>query len=165
MELLEMRDRHLRSTEVPRELPVDVPESFVGVVKTTPRYPPPHLPSNQSTIVSNGNNRSSGQSLESEKMKRYGEEVRQKRSQEEFLRSSLRGSKTLQQLESRRLRKSSVDAIDSSAPIHSMVNPAFEPDFESQEPRKGSYTLVIPLTSREVCSLVITLKREDDVFL
>jgi hypothetical protein len=151
MELLEMRDRHhLRSSEVPRELPVDVPDSFVGVVKTTPRYPPPHLPSNQTTsIVSNGN-RSSGQSLESEKMKRYGEEVRHKRSQEEFLRSSLRGSKTLQQLEQRRPRKSSVDAIDSSsAPIHSMVNPAFEPDFDSssQEQSKGSYFLFLTTIS------------------
>ena len=131
MELVEMRDRssssgmmmHGNISKIAvehRELPVDVPDSFVGVVKTTPRYPPPH-PS------SSVHPRSSGQSLESDKLRRYAEEVRQKRSQEEMLRSSLRGSSTLQQLEQRRQRKSSLDVVD-TIPSHSMINPAFEPD-------------------------------------
>ena len=123
-----------------RELPVDVPDSFVGVVKTTPRYPPPApLSSTRSTSSTSA---TAGKALppqESEKARKYAEEVRLK--EEELLRSSLRGSKKLQQLEQQqhqqqKRRKGSADAADgppssSSFPSHSLINPAFEPDFDN----------------------------------
>ncbi|XP_039232818.1 uncharacterized protein LOC6525332 isoform X12 [Drosophila yakuba] len=37
-----------------RELPVDVPDSFIEMVKTTPRYPPPAHLSSRGSLLSNG---------------------------------------------------------------------------------------------------------------
>ncbi|EDW38765.1 GL13193 [Drosophila persimilis] len=37
-----------------RELPVDVPDSFIEIVKTPPRYPPPAHLSSRGSLLSNG---------------------------------------------------------------------------------------------------------------
>ncbi|XP_017488927.1 PREDICTED: phosphatidylinositol 3-kinase 2-like isoform X2 [Rhagoletis zephyria] len=47
-----------------RELPVDVPDSFIEIVKTPPRYPPPpHLSSLSSQISSNSSNSTANTTL------------------------------------------------------------------------------------------------------
>ncbi|KAK4336829.1 hypothetical protein RND71_043649 [Anisodus tanguticus] len=85
-----------------RERAVDVPESFIAVVKQAPRYPPPQ--SDQKFISKkefnkpnfnyqniNINNNKVG--YEPERLLKYSEEIeRRKKSQEEFLRTSLRSS-------------------------------------------------------------------------
>ncbi|KAJ6222221.1 hypothetical protein RDWZM_000766 [Blomia tropicalis] len=118
MELVELNSPH-NNYSIHRELPVDVPDSFVGVVKQTPRYPPPHPPPQPpqrfSTLEHQQlalNNR-----INSEKIRKYSDEIYHKKEEEEFLRSSIRGSKKLQQLIER----------NHAEP---MVNIAFEPDDE-----------------------------------
>lgn len=165
-----------------RELPVDVPDSFVGVVKQAPRYPPPPpvtpsgtLTSTDSSIASSrtkvsttGSNRSDAtvtkiqssshhhahpKMLSSStpsssmaqhplvmdkgghqqgKVKKTMDEMTRKRSEEEqFLRSSLRGSKKLQSLEAAQQQKQqklpspsrSFDVVD-----YGGINPAFQSD-------------------------------------
>ncbi|CAG2122016.1 unnamed protein product, partial [Medioppia subpectinata] len=115
MELVELSASHSLSpnrqtTGGHRELPVDVPESFVGVVKQTPRYPPPHPPPAPPQ-------RTSSQAPQNEKIRKYSEEISQKKAEEEFLRSSLRGSKKLQQLEHNKPKE-----------LEPVVNNAFEAD-------------------------------------
>lgn len=154
MELVELSDRPDRNiTKIAiehRELPVDVPDSFVGVVKTTPRYPPPApLSSTRSmtstspatTTVTSVTKTTPSSSSDGDRVRKYAEDVRNKKSEEELLRSSLRGSKKLQQLEHQQLkkRKGSADVVDSVSqstgfPAHSLVNPAFEPDFDNNIP-------------------------------
>lgn len=110
MELVELNSSH----NYHRELPVDVPDSFVGVVKQTPRYPPPHPPPQPPTRFDSA----SGRGVTEEKLRKYSEEIYKKKDEEEFLRSSIRRSKKLQQLESSRNQ------------MEPMVNIAFEPDDE-----------------------------------
>ncbi|RWS06301.1 MAGUK p55 subfamily member 5-like protein [Dinothrombium tinctorium] len=127
MELVELNTRNLtpgRQKTQHRELPVDVPESFIGVVKQTPRYPPP--PQLKPTVTQ----------PEPEKLKKYNEEVNRKKAEEEFLRSSLRGSKKLQQLEQKEGKKEQNVSQD----LHSIVNDAFVADDEVSEDNK-----VLPL--------------------
>lgn len=77
--------------------------------------------------------------LEEDGRLRRTEDGRSRRTEEELLRSSLRGSKKLQQLEhehQQKRRKGSADVVDasqlsSSYSSHSQINPAFEPDFDS----------------------------------
>uniref|UniRef100_A0A6B0VGU3 Putative calcium/calmodulin-dependent serine protein kinase/membrane-associated guanylate kinase n=3 Tax=Ixodes ricinus TaxID=34613 RepID=A0A6B0VGU3_IXORI len=83
-----------------REMAVDVPESFVAVAKTAPRYPPPPRPQGSPRL--NGA-APTGEQLE--RIRKYQEEIRQRKEEEEriaqeqeFLRSSLRGSKKLRAL-------------------------------------------------------------------
>jgi hypothetical protein len=113
MELVELSASHnLTPNRQPhRELPVDVPDSFVGVVKQTPRYPPPHPPPQPPQ-------RNTSQAPPSDKIRKYSEEINRKKAEEEFLRSSLRGSKKLQQLEQ---KQSQLD-------FEPVVNDAFEAD-------------------------------------
>lgn len=83
------------------------------MIKQTPRYPPPQPPVRTTTKIS-----SQPPNPESEKLKKYSEDISRKKSEEEFLRSSLRGSKKLQQLEQK-------EHVQELQPV---VNPAFEPD-------------------------------------
>ncbi|XP_075723369.1 MAGUK p55 family member stardust isoform X3 [Rhipicephalus microplus] len=85
-----------------REMAVDVPESFVAVAKTAPRYPPPPRPQGSPRL--NGSAAPTGDQLE--RIRKYQEELRLRKEEEErlaqeqeFLRSSLRGSKKLRALE------------------------------------------------------------------
>ena len=139
-----------------RELPVDVPDSFVGVIKQAPRYPPPppvHTP--VGTLTSTGSvpsrkgssgttgssaNRSDASKVqpavhpkavlssspppvEREKVNKYSDDMSRKRSEDQFLRSSLRGSKKLQALEQQKMPPSDVVDYPSGG-----INPAFESD-------------------------------------
>lgn len=111
MELVELNSLNQQHHQ---ERAVDVPESFIAVVKQAPRYPPPacHQPKNSLNRFDRTDNRMnlSNEKLrlnynqnininnnkvgyEPEKLLRYSEEIeRKKKSQEEFLRSSLRSS-------------------------------------------------------------------------
>lgn len=121
MELVELNNAH--NFAMHRELPVDVPDTFVGVVKQTPRYPPPQPPQRFTTLeqqqqqhsnqIANNNNR-----MNNEKLRKYSDEIFRKKEEDEFLRSSLRSSKKLQQLQERGV---------GGEPV---VNIAFEPDEE-----------------------------------
>ncbi len=92
-----------------------------GVVKQTPRYPPPHPPPQPPQ-------RNSSQAPPSDKIRKYSEEINRKKAEEEFLRSSLRGSKKLQQLEQ---KQSQLD-------FEAVVNNAFEADDDDDlEANKG----------------------------
>lgn len=145
-----------------RELPVDVPDSFVGVIKQAPRYPPPppvHTPvgtltsrgsvpsrkGSSSTTGSSANRSdaskvhtkavsSSSPPIEREKMKKYSDDVSRKRSEEQFLRSSLRGSKKLQQLQQQKIPPP--DAVDFSSPAPEFSSAAV--DFSSGAPQFSS---------------------------
>ena len=110
MELVELNSLNQQH----QERAVDVPESFIAVVKQAPRYPPPACHQQKNTLSRldrtdnrmnlsneklrlnynqniNINNNKVG--YEPEKLLRYSEEIeRRKKSQEEFLRSSLRSS-------------------------------------------------------------------------
>ncbi|XP_074601259.1 MAGUK p55 family member stardust [Brevipalpus obovatus] len=104
MELVELNTKNLSSGRVyHREVPVDVPESFVGVVKQHPRYPPPTSSnpnaSNTNTTSKKAKSAAVPSKAITEKLRKYSEEINKKKAGEEFLRSSLRGSKKLQQLE------------------------------------------------------------------
>lgn len=123
MELVELNTHNIRGQSQHRELPVDVPESFVGVIKQTPRYPPPQ-PQQRTTIPLQP---------EDDKLKKYSDEVNRKKAEEEFLRSSLRGSKKLQQLEQR--RKGQQDQHDDD--LQPAINNAFEPDDEDDQSSEG----------------------------
>lgn len=111
MELVELNSLNQQH----QERAVDVPESFIAVVKQAPRYPPPachqqkntlgrdrtdnrmnlsneklRMNYNQNFSINNNNNRVG---YEPEKLLRYSQEIdRKKKSHEEFLRSSLRSS-------------------------------------------------------------------------
>lgn len=100
-----------------REMAVDVPESFVAVAKTAPRYPPPPRPQGSPRL--NGSAAPTGDQLE--RIRKYQEELRLRKEEEEriaqeqeFLRSSLRGSKKLR-------------ALEQNAP-EGILNAAFETD-------------------------------------
>ena len=111
MELVELNSLNQQH----QERAVDVPESFIAVVKQAPRYPPPACHQQKNTLgrldrtdnrmnlsneklrlnynqnISINNNNKVG--YEPEKLLRYSEEIeRKKKSHEEFLRSSLRSS-------------------------------------------------------------------------
>jgi len=128
MELVELNTSHNLSPnrQTHRELPVDVPESFVGVVKHTPRYPPPPQPPPQPP------QRTSSQAPQTDKIRKYAEEVNNKKAEEEFLRSSLRGSKKLQQLEQNRTKglepvvNNAFEADDDDNGLHSEANKGIE---------------------------------------
>ena len=83
---------------------------IVGVVKQTPRYPPPQPPPQPPQ-------RTSSQAPQNDKIRKYAEEVNSKKAEEEFLRSSLRGSKKLHQLEQNKAKE-----------LEPVVNNAFEGD-------------------------------------
>lgn len=107
-----------------REMPIDVPDSFVGVVKQQPRYPPPAPAPTARTVGS------SMAPPEPDKMRKYQEEASEKSKKnkdDELLRSSLRGSKKLQQLAKK--RPSLQDERDD---MQSAINDAFVPDDEGQ---------------------------------
>ncbi|XP_067138667.1 protein PALS1 isoform X1 [Centruroides vittatus] len=123
-----------------REMAVDVPDSFVAVAKAPPRYPPPK-PANSPIRTSpvedcaksealNGRLPKQGSEMELKKLdnteehlgriRKYQEDIRKRKEEEEriakeeeFLRSSLRGSKKLQ-------------ALESKPPRTGIVNTAFE---------------------------------------
>lgn len=108
MELVELNSLNQQH----QERAVDVPESFIAVVKQAPRYPPPACQKSTLSRLDRTDNRMnlSNEKLrlnynqnininnnkvgyEPEKLLRYSEEIeRKKKSQEEFLRSSLRSS-------------------------------------------------------------------------
>jgi hypothetical protein len=96
-----------------------------GVVKQTPRYPPPHPPPAPPQ-------RTSSQAPQNEKIRKYSEEINNKKAEEEFLRSSLRGSKKLQQLEHNKTKE-----------LEPVVNNAFEadddddPQLDAEDDNKG----------------------------
>lgn len=95
-----------------REMAVDVPESFVARVKTPPRYPPPHRVANHlppssaprvETVFSGGRsaNQQSDRIRKQQEEARRDREMRERRGREnDLLRSSLRDSERLRQLES-----------------------------------------------------------------
>ena len=95
---------------------------IIGVVKQTPRYPPPQPPPQPPV-------RTSSQAPQNDKIRKYSEEVSNKKAEEEFLRSSLRGSKKLQQLEQNKTKE-----------LEPVVNNAFEADDDEElnsEANKG----------------------------
>lgn len=140
-----------------REMPIDVPDSFVGVVKTAPRYPPPASMRSSSlsqsgqsqsihssnvsqgmsaaTAGSAGSSSTAGSTVvDMDRIRKYSEDVRTKRSEDEFLRSSLRGSKKLLQLEhkgsqqqSSSSQKQHQNQVSSGGNI-ARINAAYEPD-------------------------------------
>lgn len=127
-----------------RETAIDVPESFVGVVKQAPRYPPP--PQMQVDATGNAysrhhhshiNNNSQKIGYEpSSRLSQYSSELqsRKKSSDAELLRCSLRGSKKLQQLvhhsgSFRTHFTTNNNCISDLHDLHSaLINPAFESD-------------------------------------
>ncbi|XP_064484549.1 protein PALS1-like isoform X2 [Ornithodoros turicata] len=103
-----------------REMAVDVPDSFVGVAKTAPRYPPPRpsvpppkpsgssrsSPAREPPLTNGRVNGVVPTDEQLDRIRKYQDELRQRREEgerqaqeEEFLRSSLRGSKKLRALE------------------------------------------------------------------
>jgi hypothetical protein len=129
MELVELNTKNLttRPGQQHREVPVDVPESFVGIVKQSPRYPPPQP--QQRTTSALANHSSNQPKVEAEKLKKYSEEVLKKKNEEEFLRTILRGSKKLQRLEHQHQSK-----LQQNNDLNSAVNDAFE----SEEPNENN---------------------------
>lgn len=137
MELVELSSAH-PSFQMHREMPVDVPDSFVAVVKQTPRYPPPHPPpqppqrysSNDFNHAMNQSNNAQDNQISlnnrMDKYRKYSDEIQRKKEEEEFLRSSLRSSKKLQQLQ-----ESNKNGLTGANHLcEPMVNIAFEPDDE-----------------------------------
>lgn len=120
MELVELNSSHNYS--IHREMPVDVPDSFVGMVKQTPRYPPPHpppQPPQRFSTLEHNNQITANSRIDDEKIRKYSDDIYKKKEEEEFLRSSVRRSKKLQQLQERKVNQ-----------MEPMVNIAFEPDDE-----------------------------------
>lgn len=120
MELVELSRTNLSGagrTAEHRELPVDVPDSFIGVVKQQPRYPPPAPAAQPRSSVA-------GHVPDGEKLRKYSDDVTKKKAEDELMRSSLRGSKKLQQLEGKRPTR------QEGGELQSAVNDAFEPDDE-----------------------------------
>ncbi|XP_015784327.1 MAGUK p55 subfamily member 5 isoform X3 [Tetranychus urticae] len=124
MELVELNTKNLSPY---REVPVDVPESFVGIVKQKPRYPPPPPPPPPSNSPSLGSTQP--MSDEAEKLRKYSEDISRKKAEEEFLRTSLRHSKKLKQLEHKR-------KVNEDIQCESAVNDAFEGDDDFNEQNK-----------------------------
>lgn len=120
-----------------REMAIDCPDSFQGTVKSTPRPPSSHSPysypstpnksieklpdgKTQTEVISNGQNAPVSPD-QLERLRKHQEDLRKRREEEtriareqEFLRTSLRGSKKLQALESRNQN------------VEGVVNTAFE---------------------------------------
>lgn len=142
MELVELNS--LNHNQQHQERAVDVPESFIAVVKQAPRYPPPACHQQKSTLSRdrtdnrmnlsneklrlnynqniNINNNRVG--YEPEKLLRYSEEIeRKKKSHEEFLRSSLRSSRLSGRLNGSRGSASRQSANEFKTAI---VNSGFE---------------------------------------
>lgn len=131
-----------------REMAVDVPDSFVGVAKTAPRYPPPRptVPPPKPSEAPRGsparepltNGRPNGvvpTDEQLERIRKYQDELRQRREdgerqarEEEFLRSSLRGSKKLRALEQN----------PPGTPVVGVDNTAFEIDDHAAQQRRRS---------------------------
>nr|BBD75286.1 stardust2 protein [Parasteatoda tepidariorum] len=137
------------SSRTHREMAVDVPDCFVGMAKTAPRYPPqkeeghPEFfinsdsSSNDNSLLHHRNtvNRYNASDIpkstldskeatedQLERIRKYQDDIRRRKLAEErlakeneFLRTSLRGSKKLQ-------------ALESYPPQHGMENTAFESD-------------------------------------
>lgn len=142
MELVELNSLNQQH----QERAVDVPESFIAVVKQAPRYPPPANQQKQHTLSRldridnrmnlsneklrlnynqniNINNNKVG--YEPEKLLRYSEEIeRKKKSHEEFLRSSLRSSVRLNGGRSSTGRNSTTNSNNEFK--NAIVNSAFE---------------------------------------
>lgn len=57
-ELPEYELKKMKSSVKHREMPVDVPESFVEIIKVPPRYPPPPHLSSRSSLLSHNNDSS-----------------------------------------------------------------------------------------------------------
>ena len=126
------------TTSEHRELPVDVPDSFVAVVKQQPRYPPPQPTAvTTTTTIVNTTPSMPPPPPDSDKLKKYQKEVAKKKTDEEFLRSSLRGSKKLQQLENKQSRPEDVAAD----------NAAFEPDSHPLQSYSDEQNKVLPLAN------------------
>ena len=120
MELIELKTSP-HNYSIHREMPVDVPDTFVGVIKQTPRYPPPHpppQPPQRFSTLEHNNQLALNNRINSEKLRKYSDEIYRKKD-EEIFRSSIRDSKKLQQLQERKLNY--------GEPV---VNIAFEPDDE-----------------------------------
>lgn len=133
MELVELNTKNLTTGRVHhREVPVDVPESFVGIVKQHPRYPPPaSSTTTDGTLITSKKAKSSAPPLsktESEKLRKYSDDITKRKAEQDFLRNSLRGSKKLHQLEKKK--------SDQSNPC-SAINNAFEGDDDASESNKG----------------------------
>lgn len=132
MELVELNTKNLTSGRTHhREVAVDVPEHFVGIIKQHPRYPPPTSSSTTDATTTSKKAKSSVPPLtktESEKLRKYSDDISKKKAEEEFLRTSLRGSKKLHQLEKKK--------SDQLNPC-SAINNAFEGDEEAFESQKG----------------------------
>ncbi|XP_046370453.2 protein PALS1-like isoform X2 [Haliotis rufescens] len=153
-----------------REMAIDCPDSFVGTIKTAPRYPPPnqnslprvppttpmkHALDNSSenihteavlndAAVAMGNQQQQPTMEQLERLRKHQEELRKRREEEtrhfqeeEFLRTSLRGSKKLQALEDKK-----------TVPASGVVNTAFI-DGEDEEVQDGTLDSSDPLTSRD----------------
>lgn len=131
--------------------------SIVGVTKQSPRYPPPPPHPSQRTahpskvhpdhMQSQSPQAQQGQyKADPEKIRRYSEDVKQKKereAEEEFLRSSLRGSKKLQQLEKqRKLRYQEDQEPKANGHRHDhfqpAINKAFEPDDQQDTTNESS---------------------------
>ncbi|XP_026330889.1 MAGUK p55 subfamily member 5-A isoform X2 [Hyposmocoma kahamanoa] len=125
-----------------REVAVDVPDSFVQIVKTTPKYPgtadrnvafqvngtaktgAPAVPPREQTR--DAPPRPPYDNKDQLAIKKYQEQIRQRKEEEnriaaqnEFLRTSLRGSHKLQ-------------ALEASAPTAAFVNDAYEEDVSDE---------------------------------
>ena len=139
-----------------RELPVDVPDSFVGVVKQAPRYPPPPPVTSSGTLTSmdsfasssrkgstTGSNRSdaikvhpkvlsssqSPASKERGKLIKYSDEMSRKQPDEQFVLSPSHESKKPQVLYAQqKLPSRTSDVVD-----YGGINPAFQSDEHDYE--------------------------------
>lgn len=141
-----------------RELPVDVPDSFVGVIKTAPRYPPPA--SMRSSSLNQTTNQSIHQSLpppppsvsssmvttsstststsisstlvdiDRMRVSKYSDEVKIKRNDniDDSSRSSLRESKKLMSLENHDNQSTHVNHKQNNISQAARINAAYEPD-------------------------------------
>ncbi|XP_026330894.1 MAGUK p55 subfamily member 5 isoform X5 [Hyposmocoma kahamanoa] len=122
-----------------REMAVDVPDSFIARNKTPPRYPPPRPPQQVNGTAKTGAPavppreqtrdappRPPYDNKDQLAIKKYQEQIRQRKEEEnriaaqnEFLRTSLRGSHKLQ-------------ALEASAPTAAFVNDAYEEDVSDE---------------------------------
>lgn len=121
-----------------RELPVDVPDSFIGVAKQSPRYPPPkpHRQLSPSTPNSRSfdNHQSSGNTAHGQMM-HYNQTVHMQSHNlppahinNTINNSSLRDSKKLKQLEQQNENNQSQHHGIQSSYLQPAINQAFEPD-------------------------------------
>ncbi|XP_049875007.1 protein PALS1 isoform X2 [Pectinophora gossypiella] len=147
-----------------REVPVDVPETFVQIVKTTPKYPStadrknvvsqvngtaPAVPPREAACVAPPRPPAHDAVKEQQAIKKYQEQLRQRKeaedriaAQNEFLRTSLRGSNKLQ-------------ALESTPPsTTAFVNDAYEGDAGDDVPQL--YTIV---EYQEVCAALSRVQK------